>query len=364
MNHVLVAAALLAGCSNDLPASSHVDKLRVLAMRAEPPEVAPGQTATIDTLVVEPMVQKVDDLGAPKGPSYFWLACTIPPGAVEELPCGVDPSRPLPSTLPPTCDQAPTADLCLLGTTPTVTFTPSTARLGSDGTGQMLITLIVDDTDRGALGCLEYVIGQGGMPVTAAADTSSADHCVLAVKRLAISDPNRTLGKNHVAPPPPNRNPSITNLFFVDGAGHNVPLLDGTGGFTIAADGQSGRLTLAATRAEDAAEMEPQLDSNGKPALDSNNNLEPFQVEQLTVAWYVTGGSIEGGRSAWVPDNCLTQAECPMQLPISEAVTKWNPPTRAQLSQTSPMNDPRVRFWAVIRDDRGGVGWVSGTATP
>ena len=27
-------------------------------------------------------------------------------------------------------------------------------------------------------------------------------------------------------------------------------------------------------------------------------------------------------------------------------------------------NDPRVNFWAVIRDDRGGVGWTRGTATP
>lgn len=367
MRGALVAAMVVAGCSSDLPSSSHIDKLRVLAMRAEPPEVAPGQVATLDALVVEPIVPQVDDLGPPHGPSYYWLACTIPPGAAAELPCGIDPTQTASSTppaVPPSCQDAPNASICSLGSTASVTLTPAASRVGSDGTGQLLITMIVSDTAGGAADCYNAVVENGGMPVTANQSTSTADHCVLAVKRLAISDPNRTLGAKGVAPPAPNRNPTITNLFYVDGAGKNVPLLDGTGGFTIANDGQSARLTLAATRGADAAELEPQLDTSGKPKLDDNGNLAPLQVEALTVAWFVTGGSIEGGRSAWVPAGCLTQADCPTAMPISEAVTKWNPPTHAQLSRTSTANDPRVNFWAVIRDDRGGVGWAAGTATP
>jgi len=375
MRTVLVAAVVVAGCSSDLPSSSHIDKLRVLAVRAEPPEVAPGQVTTLDALVVEPIVPQVDDLGPPNGPSYYWLACSIPPGAAEELPCGVDPSNPLPGTpldaqtcmsaasLLPDCATAPTAAFCRLSETPTAQLKPDSSRTGSDGTGQLLVTMVVSD-QQSALECLCNVIAQGGEVVTAGGDTRAADHCVLAVKRLAISDPNRTLGANKVAPPAPNKNPTITNLFYVDGAGMNVPLLGAGSGFTIAPDGFSARLTLAATRSADAAELEPQLDSNGKPKLDDGGNLAPLQVEALTVAWFLTGGSIEGGRSAWIPEGCLTQADCPTAMPISEAVTKWNPPTQLQLTQTSTASDPRVNFWAVIRDDRGGVGWVAGTAKP
>jgi hypothetical protein len=367
MRLALVAAGVLAGCSSDLPASSHIDKLRVLAVRAEPPEVAPGQTTTLDALVVEPIVSQVNDLGPPKGAlSYYWLACSIPPGAAEELPCGFDliggTDGGAPPT-PPSCTDAPNADLCLLGSGPSVTLTPAASRIGADGTGQMLITMAVTDLGGGALlDCYNAVAMNGGMPVTADQSTSTADHCVLAVKRLAITDPARRQTALGAPPLPPNKNPTLTNFFYVDGAGMNVPLLGAGSGFTIAPDGFSARLTLAATRAADAAELEPQLGASGEPNVSGGAIVT--QVEALSLSWFVTGGSIEGGRSVFVPPNCLTQVDCPNAMPISEAVTKWNPPTHAQLSQTSTANDPRVNFWAVIRDDRGGVGWAAGTATP
>ena len=46
----------LGGCSSDLPAASFIDKLRVLAVRASPPEIAPGETTTLDALTVEPLL--------------------------------------------------------------------------------------------------------------------------------------------------------------------------------------------------------------------------------------------------------------------------------------------------------------------
>ena len=52
----LLASLALAGCSIDLPPASRIDKLRLLAVRAEPPEVSPGQTSTFDTLVAFPPV--------------------------------------------------------------------------------------------------------------------------------------------------------------------------------------------------------------------------------------------------------------------------------------------------------------------
>jgi hypothetical protein len=40
--------------------------------------------------------------------------------------------------------------------------------------------------------------------------------------------------------------------------------------------------------------------------------------------------------------------------------TTWNAPT-ADKAVTQVDADGRIRFWAVLRDDRGGVGWLEGT---
>ena len=72
-----------AGCSNDLPTASHIDKLRVLAVKAEPPEVVPGAPSSLSALVVEPLLPQLDASVANPTVSYLWLACAIPPGATE-----------------------------------------------------------------------------------------------------------------------------------------------------------------------------------------------------------------------------------------------------------------------------------------
>jgi hypothetical protein len=60
---------LFAGCLEDLPVVSRVEDLRVLAIRAEPPEVEPGATVRLDALVVDPFDRAV---------SYHWYACLAP----------------------------------------------------------------------------------------------------------------------------------------------------------------------------------------------------------------------------------------------------------------------------------------------
>ena len=47
-----LAALALAACSPDFDPASKVDKLRVLAIKAEPPEVEPGSVATLESLVL------------------------------------------------------------------------------------------------------------------------------------------------------------------------------------------------------------------------------------------------------------------------------------------------------------------------
>ena len=45
MLRLISLCVLVAGCGNDLPVSSFVEKIRVLAVRAEPPEAQPNSSS-------------------------------------------------------------------------------------------------------------------------------------------------------------------------------------------------------------------------------------------------------------------------------------------------------------------------------
>lgn len=66
---VLLALTLpTAACLEDLPSPSLIDDLRVLAIRAEPPEVEPGDTVALESLVVDPRGRPI---------RYAWYACIV-----------------------------------------------------------------------------------------------------------------------------------------------------------------------------------------------------------------------------------------------------------------------------------------------
>jgi len=115
-----------------------------------------------------------------------------------------------------------------------------------------------------------------------------------------------------------------------------------------------GENELHAVRSDAAAELEPLFDDNGKVTGSS--------YESLTVAWFVTGGKLNGGRSVYLPvdGDCATQQDCPLKVPSNDVSTVWVSPTVEQLQDVS--TDQSVTFYAVIRDDRGGVSWQRGTA--
>lgn len=80
MRHLLLVALLLSGCSNKFDPTSWVNGLRLLGVKAEPPEVAAGQQSHLTALVAHP---------SGSAPSITWDACLLPPpprssGAVNE----------------------------------------------------------------------------------------------------------------------------------------------------------------------------------------------------------------------------------------------------------------------------------------
>ena len=65
-------AAALSGCGEEVEPKSLVDDLTILAVRADPPETAPGGTVTLDALVADPA-------GAGRPVELSWFLCAVDP---------------------------------------------------------------------------------------------------------------------------------------------------------------------------------------------------------------------------------------------------------------------------------------------
>lgn len=63
------AVATLSGCLEDLPQAEEITGLRILGIRAQPPEVAPGDSVTVEALIADP-------LNRPR--TLTWHACLRP----------------------------------------------------------------------------------------------------------------------------------------------------------------------------------------------------------------------------------------------------------------------------------------------
>jgi hypothetical protein len=318
----LLLLVVVAGCGDDLPQASFIDKLRILAVQLEPPEVAPGTATTATALAVEPIVSQADGPLAPV--DILWLRCETASGALQANPCSVADT-----TLPPLCSDEPTATSCILGSGPSVSYTPDASQVGDDGRGEVLITVVAADVDGGGRQCLADIQGNGGKP-------KYPDRCVVGIKRLVV---NGNAGARL------NQNPRLDSLVLrVKNTNNDQSLLDGTATFALAEGDETPSFNLLTTRAADAAERD-----------DAGN------FEGLTIAWFTTSGKIEGGRSAFDVAGCAAVSDCPMAEPDMLDGTLWNSPTPDQLFRTTTI-DREVRFWAVVRDDRGGVSWQTGTA--
>jgi hypothetical protein len=327
MKPLLLAVAALAGaCSNDLPAASFIDKLRVLAVRAEPPEVAPGETTALDLLAVEPPLPQLDG-GMPQPLSAVWLACALPVSTSSPTPCGVGSGV----VSPPSCKDQPSAALCVIGTDLTASYAPDVGVLAGAASTQILVTVAIADTSSGAIGCLADIANNNGRP-------TNPDHCVVALKRLSVSDPAQRAGAV-------NHNPTLADFSASSPGGFKEALDDGNGAWLYAPAANKAEWTIIADRSDDAAEKKPD-----------------GTYEALTVSWFTTAGHLDGGRSLYLPPGCTDPSKCADRLPESGASTSWFAPTAAQAAAVVDASG-LAQFWAVIRDDRGGVGWRAGGLT-
>jgi hypothetical protein len=311
MNHARLAAALLAaltlgGCPignnkfpkpADLSPAWRIDKLRVLAVVADPPEVRPGETATFRALIVDPQ----GDRGA-----TVWLACPSDGGGIG-FGCAIDPAFDFTTATP---DELAAAGfigfepfLSPTYTAPADLLDGLDARAAAEG-AYVTVTVSVLPAD------VLAELTSGEADPTAALDFSSVQ---VAYKRLVVSTAVT-----------PNHNPEIVR-FTAEGA----PLPPGA---TLVVDAGE-TYEIGAELAEGAVESYLYKGPDG---------VWQERVEEPYIHWYTDGGTM--------------QEEITLH-PYLQA--DWvAPDPDAERDEGDPAPPTSGTLWAVVRDRRGGMSWA------
>src|SRR5262249_16461028 len=270
---------VIAGCSNNLPKQSIIDKLRVLAVQANPAELVVGDSlpaATLTALAIEPS-------GAPI--ELQWALCPLP--ANLPPPASFDCPGSYGIALPQDANSVARLDLADPSTQPFWDVLYRTA----DGTP-------LTDEQRAS------TLAAGTTAVAGFLGTAGGEQ----LDGLA-QVPLRSAGA------PINHNPSLVGL-----------LVNGT---ELPADG-SGVLAAGVK-----VRLQPVPASDAKE--DTGHGLEA-----LNFSFFATDGDISSLRST---DQTAT-----------------GEPADSPVNYTAPSTTGSVQFWVVIRDGRGGVGWITRTA--
>jgi hypothetical protein len=322
-----VALLALAACTPDFDPASRVEKLRVLAVQAEPPEIAPapasGTPAVPDRAALTSLVLRADFATAPaRETTVVYLACVPAPGDPSPSPCVRlaelrDPAGVLAAVAPASCSAPPA------GRAPAIAFAgveacrapaaPAWRTCGAATTSGGLalpppelvlpagygFDALPPGAPERALGVQAVVLafaldaspdelttGSGACPAEIAAGRLAAlwperDH-VLSVKRVWIRGPD--------APDAPNENPAV------DGIAAGGALLDPAAPASL----PRARLTLTPVLPAGADALH-----QAYTELDASGAYVRSAREEWAWSWFATTGEMkdlhtrDGGAEDW-----------------------------------------------------------------
>jgi len=282
---------------------SLVNKLRVLAVRAQIPnpvpnsqtfaDAIPGDMVTLDALVAG--TEGDVDGGVPVDQiDYLWLACVPPPGSTSVRDCAGS-AAPMAGFLPP-CRGLSTDSVCLIGAGATVTFPTPPDPISASSSIYVSVVVAVKAPSQRALDCLQRL----------AQDQPPGDSCVVALKTLTIQPTNASR----------NSNPAVSTFNANGNDIHSTPMLF------------LGNKVGVTPLPLPAVSSEEKPDGTG---------------EVLTYSWFSTQKDFDHFHSGYNPK-----------------------PPPGENSENTYINQStmcgRVHFWLVLRDDRGGVDWTDGFA--
>jgi hypothetical protein len=314
-----VAAALLA-CTGTIDTADRVHDLRMLAMRADPPEVTlpvafrpDGSVVSIGPPPALPPITLTGLIADPNGGGravdFEFAICSVRDSDTARCEDDSPGYRDLENG-----QLTPTA----LGAEPSVTFTP-------------------DWTDLSGAAAADPYHGFGGLPVALQLTVRAGDESVVGIKRVVFTT-------SLTGPlPPPNRNPAIDGVTYAgadwaEGApvAFNGEVHRGFRGSTVTSDNPIQVLPTASL-----------FEDYDRTAFDGST---VHFSEEWRYSFFATAGSFapaSAGGGAGPPGR--------QSNPGDPVETKWVP-------DVGEAGGP-VTVWIVIRDGRGGETWTVREAT-
>jgi hypothetical protein len=339
---VLAGCALagVAGCGGELPSPSLVEDLRVLAVRADPPEVlvdrVDGQATqpgpvSFQALVVDPRGQSM---------VYQWRFCPV---ESDETCADFDRRRAAaPAEFQPALDVARAQESA--GQSEVIATGP--ARGVADFAVHLPQNLFRYHLDTSGLG-----LGNGSW-VSAVLDVAAGGETLQVQKRVVLgardlSQWNPELQKFGwqvcapgvpapgclpLAPRTPNHNPTIAAVEIARSGRADAPFAPRPEGPLMLASGEV--IRLRPLLGPDAEERYQTVEST----LQANDLVVTDRTEEAVVSWFATAGKF--------------------------ASTHTTPQLTKTLDNTftapsSPPAHGRISVFLVVRDQRGGAGWIS-----
>lgn len=332
----LLLLLLLAGpsaCDDTISSSSQLNRLRLLAVQAEPPNPRLGEVTVLRPLVYLPQGESV---------TYEWSWCPVPTDSRNGYQCPVDQAA-----LDAIAAQAGLVGVppLALGTDETVAFTnpfpaPLLASLcAGDGAATQLFTGGIE----GGTSSLVYRCAVATLPVQVMLTIrgSTTDTGVLSL-RLPIDD--TTVG---------NQNPVVTGIAVT--SPEPIRPLDEAGLVQVPRD-QEVKLRAALAPAESETYLDLQIGANDEYVRDPSGNLvlAPTQ-ERLTLWWFAEGGGFVDRTTSWGLGDVDTNGQ---PQPFGAATDNpWTTPKVDDYGRASSL------VLVVVRDGRGGVAWTRGVAS-
>ena len=297
----LACTLVLAGCSGDFAPYSELDRLRILAVQSDPATPMPGETAVLSALAFAP---------AGDSQSYHWSWCPVTAQASQSYACPLDQiaaNQVFSAIVDPSGGGViPSLDL---GTTPTASLTnpfPVAALSALCAVG------LESQGFAHALDC------EGGYPIMVTVDVNTASSSLRA--GFVIRLPSES-------PPTINRNPNPAGLSLAG----------------VQLDDQPATIVVSPSQTLDVRAQIP-ADASEIRALPAAEGPLGQRLERLTASWFADRGRIDTDRTVFIDG----------VSPLDQtSINRWTAP-----DAHSWPPDNRVQFMLVLRDDRGGVGWL------
>jgi hypothetical protein len=308
----VVVAVLAVGCGETFDPFNEITDLRVLAVRAEPPALAPGQAAALDALVYQPDAGPI---------SYAWSWCPMTLGSATGYECAVSEEElraAFEQVAPGAGALVPSYDL---GAAPTAEFSyaiPAGA----------LAALCEAIASQSAPAFVALPQCADGLTLTIRLDVTAAGKTVTAVKQLPLLVE---------AADDANANPTIGAVYAAPAADRVDPLTDG-----LALDPDAPAALSTSTKYDLAVDVPEDASQLFVPAATADEPNPTADRETLFLSWFVTGGATDQMRTGFIDGDASMDG--------LEQNT-WTTPDLAS-------SGGAAELILVLQDERGGVAWA------